>query len=329
MWTKSDLFSRLRDFEHLDLAAENTVRGKRRRPDVAWFLFRREAELERLQSELARLRYRPAGYELISIRDPKPRWIARVPIADRVVHTALVLLMEPIFLRSLSDDAYACRPGFGTHRAILRLLRDLRRFRYVIHLDVLKYFPSIDLDILRVLLERRIRDERFLEIVNRVLESGRGLYDSKRPRRGQEEAWPPPGRGLPIGSFTSQLFAAHVYLSDFDHFVKRDLHVPGYLRYCDDLFLFGNRRRKLRGWRQEVADWLWNERHLRLKHPRARILSCHGHLDALGHRITRSGVEVLPRAFERFERRVAEELYRGAPVDFERSVASSAGVLLF
>lgn len=331
MRTVCNLFSRLCDPAYLDRAAAATVRGKRRRGDVAWFLFRREAELARLREELERGRYRPQPFELVTIRDPKPRLIARVPIADRVVHTALVGLMEPVFLRRLRPESFACRPGLGTHRAVLRLLELMQRYEFALHLDVRHYFPSIDLSILRRLLGERIRDRDFLAVIDRQLEVGSELYRRRdvRARAGLADDWPPAGRGLPIGTFTSQLFAAHVYLADFDHFVKRQLKVPGYVRYVDDLFCFGNRRAELRGWRREVASWLASERALRLKHPEARILSCRGHLDALGYRITRQGIQCLPRALRRFRQRVVSELTGEERIEFERSVAATVGVVVF
>ena len=337
MKTAKGLFPRLCDPEHLEKAARNTVRGKRRRQDVAWFLFRREEELARLHAELSSGTFQPSPLELVRIRDPKPRLISRVPIRDRVVHTALVSLMEPIFLRSLSPDAFACRPDYGTHRAVLRLWQLQRQHRFALHLDIKSYFPSIDRGILRGLLARRIRDRPFLEIVDRILESGACLYDRPDARAAARlaEDWPPPGRGLPIGSYTSQLFAAHVYLAAFDHWVKRELKAPGYLRYVDDLFLFADRRRDLRRWRGEAAEWLARERGLLLKHPNARILSRHGHLDALGYRIRREGIEALPRALLRLRKRLAAELHRTyrrsgrRRVDIERSIASTAGIVLF
>ena len=297
-----------------------------------WFLFRLDSELARLRELLSSRRYRPSVPELITIRDPKPRVISRVPIADRVVHTALVLLMEPILLRSLSTEAYACRRGFGTHRAVLRLVELMRRHPHALHLDVRCYFPSIDRDILLDLLKAPIRDAPFLEIVKGTVHSSAGLYDDPQVRRAArlDPDSSPPGRGLPIGSHLSQLFAAHVYLNAFDHFVKRQLKVPGYLRYVDDLFLFGETRARLQEWRSEVRDWLWRERRLLLKRPRARVLSCRGTLDALGYRLTGSGWRPRPHAYRRLEKRVTVELGDSSrSVDFQRSITSSAGLLLF
>jgi hypothetical protein len=335
MRTVKNLFSRLCEPEHLEQALAATARGKRRQSDVAWFLFRRDTELARLRAALQAERWRPEGVEVVLVRDPKPRLIARTPIADRVLHTALVLLMEPIFLRRLMGDAFACRPGYGTHRAVLRILEFVRRFRFAVHLDIKTYFPSVDLEILRRLLAESIRDERFLRVIDQILEVGADLYSrpSVRALAGLGDAWPLPGCGLPIGAYTSQLFAAHIYLDGLDHFIKRELKVPGYCRYVDDMFLFGNRRADLRAWRRAIGEWVGAERNLLLKHPNARILSCHGHLNALGYRITRAGFEALPRVLRRLQRRIKAELEacEGAPprVDFERSVASTAGVVLF
>ncbi len=195
------------------------------------------------------------------------------------------------------------------------------------------YFPSIDLDILRRRLARRIRDRRFLDIVDRVLESGAGLYDDPAMRRHArvDADWPPPGRGLPIGALTSQLFAAHVYLCALDHFVKRTLKAPAYVRYVDDLYLFGDRRADLRHWRGEIGRWLEGERSLRLKSPHARVLSCAGRLDGLGAEITRTGIEPRRRAYRRLGAAMARHVWwehGERRVDLRRGVASRVGNLV-
>jgi hypothetical protein len=331
--TIRNIFPILHAPDHLDRAARLTVRSKRRRKDVAWFLFRCEDELARLAASLRDQTWRPSRFELVAIRDPKPRMIARVPIADRIVHTAVVSLVEPGFLRGASPNAFACRPGLGTHRATLALLRHMQQRSYFLHLDIRGYFPSIDVDILRGLVHRRVRDRRFLAVIDHILEAGRGIYDRAhtRSRAGLPADWPPPGRGLPIGSYTSQLFAAHVYLAALDQRIERALRVPGYVRYVDDLFLFADRRADLRDWREDIASWLEAERGLKLKHPNARVRSCRGEMHALGHRITRTGIAPLPRVYRRFERRLRLALTcpGGPSLDVERSAAATAGVVFF
>ncbi|MBL8693114.1 MAG: RNA-directed DNA polymerase [Planctomycetes bacterium] len=163
-----------------------------------------------------------------------------------------------------------------------------------------------------------MRDERFLEVVESVLAAGRGLYDSDRVRRfaRMDADWPPHGRGLPIGALTSQTFAAHLYLSEMDHLVKRELKVPGYVRYVDDFYLFGNCAAELLAWRDALKVWLLEKRSLKLKHPDVQPRSCRGALHALGARITRDGIEALPRGLQRLAAAVARECW--SAVDGER-----------
>jgi RNA-directed DNA polymerase len=326
MRTVNGLMCRLADPATLDHAVDRTVRGKRRRSDVAWLLFRREEVVARLSRELAADVWRPEGFEVIGVRDPKPRAIARAPIADRVVHSAVADLLQPALLRSSTGDAFACRPGYGTHRAVIRLKELMTAHRYVLQLDVRAYFPSIDVGILRRLLRRRVRDRRFLAVVDLILDSARGLYSSPRVRRlgGLRGDWPPPDRGIPVGTATSQALAAHLYLCEFDHYVKRTLKVPGYVRFVDDLYLFGDSR-VVRRWRSEVSTWLEVERHLRLKNPDAPVRPCTQPLHALGHVVGRDGVRPRARTLRRFTARAVGERSRKQR---RRHIESAGGLLL-
>jgi len=255
-------------------------------------------------------------------------------VSDRIVHAALVDLIAPPFLRRVRDESFACRPGFGTHRAVLRLQRLIRRHRLCMHLDVRSYFPSVVPVRLRVLVRRYVHDRRVMEVIDRVIEAGVAFYRSGGVQRlGQlPPEWPPPGRGLPIGALTSQLFATHVYLDALDHFVKCTLKVPGYVRYVDDLICFGDRRADLRGWRAAIGEWLDGERGLRLKHPNARLISCAGHLDALGYRIRREDIVPLGRTPRRLARRIRQEIARApagaVPPSVTRSIEASISIWL-
>ncbi|MEM9291020.1 MAG: reverse transcriptase/maturase family protein [Acidobacteriota bacterium] len=331
MRTVSGFFNRLCSPESLEDAARSATAGKRRRKDVAWFLFTEEERLAELRADLVARTYQPDPYDLVSIRDPKPRLIARATIRDRIVQTAVVQQLEPVLEPSWTSDDYACRRGYGTHRAVLRLQEAMRRHRFALHLDIRSYFPSIDRLILLQLLERKVRDQPFLELVERVLAVGADLYHSSEHRRlaGLAKDWPPPGRGIAIGAHSSQMLAAHVYLNAFDHWIKRKLKVPAYVRFLDDTFYFADHSSQLERWRRQIADWLMEERGLRLKHPNARILSCHGHLDALGYRIRRSGITCLRRPVRRLHRRIRQHLAGTLDVDLERTIASSVGILLF
>jgi hypothetical protein len=171
--------------------------------------------------------------------------------------------------------------------------------------------------------------------VDKVLASGMGLYDAPYARTWarMDDDWPPRGRGLPMGAVTSQLFATHLFLQAFDHWVKRRLGVHAYVRYVDDIFVFGDSRSTMRAWRAAIAAYLSSELDLRLKHPQARVLSCRGHVDALGVRLRRGLIEPLPAAMRRLRGRLGAYVRGMGRVRdrtaLQRSVASSAGNLLF
>jgi retron-type reverse transcriptase len=144
-------------FDNLLVASRQAQKGKRFRANVLEFNYRLELELLRLQTELKSLSYRPGGYRTFRIRDPKPRMISAAPYRDRVVHHALCNVIVPLLDRTLIGDTYANRLGYGTHRALKRFTGWARQYRYCLQCDIQTYFPSIDHEILKGLIRRRIK----------------------------------------------------------------------------------------------------------------------------------------------------------------------------
>ncbi len=250
------LWENVVSFEALLRAAEQARRGKRFRPDVAAFHFNLEHELWALHEELSTKTYRPGAYRSFHIYEPKLRQISAAPYRDRVVHHALVNVLEPIYERTFIDDSYACRKGKGTHAAVDRCQHFARRFRYVLKADVQKFFPSLDHEILKSLVARKVKDRDVLWLVNRII-------DHSNPQE-EVQNWFPgddlfiPGerrRGIPIGNQTSQFFA-NVYLDPLDHFVKERLGIKGYVRYVDDFLVFSDDKRRLADMRERIRDFL-------------------------------------------------------------------------
>jgi len=154
-------------------------RGKRNRATVAAFTFNLEDELFALRDELRGFTYRPGPYRSFTVHEPKRRWISAAPFRDRVVHHALVQLIEPLFEKRFIWDSYANRVGKGTHAALDRFTVFARRFRYVMPCDVRQFFPSVDHPILRGQLAPVIRDEATLWLCDRILESGVGVLSDE------------------------------------------------------------------------------------------------------------------------------------------------------
>ncbi len=219
MKRQGNLWEGIISFENLLLAAHAAARGKRFKPGVARFLFDLESQILRLREELASKSYRPGPYRTVTIYEGKTRQISAAPFRDRVVHHALTGVLDPIFDRSFIVDSYACRRGKGTHAAVNRCQQFARRHGYVLKADVRKYFPSIDHEILKTLITRKIKDLDVLWLVGLII-------DHSNPQ-GPVLMWFPGDdlftpterrRGLPLGNQTSQFFA-NVYLDPLDHFV--------------------------------------------------------------------------------------------------------------
>ena len=260
-----NLYPQITDFANLLNAARKAQRGKRFREPVLRFNDNREGELLRLQAELLAKTYQPGSYVNFEIYEPKRRLISAAPYRDRVVHHALCNVIVPIFERTFIATSYANRCGYGTHRALRQFIRYARSSRYVLQCDLCKYFPSIDIAILKQRIRRKLKCPDTLWLIDRILDNLSGCETPVEYFPGDTLLTPlERPKGLPIGNLTSQFFA-NVYLNGFDRFVKETLKVGKYLRYVDDFALFSNDRDHLAQCRPRLELYLAS---LRLKlHP--------------------------------------------------------------
>lgn len=303
MKTVNGLYPEVCSFENLWKAAQQAQRGKRFQHSVAQFNFHLERELFQLQEELRHQTYVPGSYREFTIYEPKKRLISAAPYRDRVVHHALCNVVEPIFERTFIFDSYACRVGKGTHRAVDRFTQFCRRNRYVFKADIQKYFPSIDHEILKGLLRRKIRDEKLLWLTDRIIDSSNPQESTLAYFPGDDLLTPlEHRRGIPIGNLTSQFFA-NVYLNSLDHFVKEQLRCKHYIRYCDDFVVLDNHKGRLHEVRERVAEHLIL---LRLKlHPRkCQVFPVKEGTDFLGYRVFPTHRRVRRESITRFRRRM-------------------------
>jgi hypothetical protein len=274
----------------------------------AMFFAEMEKELPTLHEQLRDGTYRHGAYHYFWIHDPKDRLVAAAPFRDRVVHHAIVRVIEPIFEERFIEDSYACRRGKGTHAAMRRALHFARGHRYALKCDVSKYFPSIDHEVLMGLVGRVIGDRDVLGLLKHILSShadaeslewqpGGGLFDYSTRRT-----------GLPIGNLTSQ-FLANVYLNPLDHYVKHDLRVRGYVRYMDDFLLFGDDRAALRGHGERIRAKL-AELRLRMHPDKYRLMPTGGGVDFAGFVVFADGrIRVRSSSVRRFDRRYRQLLW--------------------
>jgi RNA-directed DNA polymerase len=248
-----NLWDKIVSWENLVLAAKKAQRGKRDRDVVQRFNFILEQQLLRLQQELVDGNYKPGQFRSHWIYRPKSRLISAAPYRDRVVHHALINVLEPILDRHFHPDSYACRKGKGTHAASNRLQKLMRRYKYALQCDIRKYFPSIDHQILKNTFRRLIKDKKVLWLMDLIVDCSNEQEKVLNWFEGDDLFTPfERAKGLPIGNLTSQWFANWM-LNDLDHFITSVLGVGGYVRYCDDFILLHNDRTVLKDTKERIV----------------------------------------------------------------------------
>lgn len=302
-----NLYPQIVDFENLLIASRKAQKGKRYRDNVLRFNFNLENELIELKSSLVNKTYHPKAYKTFYIKEPKERMISAAPYVDRIVHHALCNVIIPIFERSYIHDSYANRVGFGTHRALRRFTKFARSSKYVLQCDLQKYFPSIDLEILKQKVRHKIKCVDTLWLIDTIIDNSNEQIPVIEHFAGDSLLTPlERRRGLPIGNLTSQ-FLSNIYLNHFDHFIEEKIQagigIKKYLRYVDDFALFSDDLDFLKESRIGIEEYLAS---IRLKiHPiKSQIFETKQGANFLGFRIFLSHIRVRSENLHRAKNRI-------------------------
>ncbi len=274
--------------ENLLLAFWKAQRGKAGKKEVIRYQEHLTDNLLRMQEHLLTGHVDVGHYHSFTIFEPKERHIFASCFNERVLHHALMNICHQFFDKHLIYDTYATRIGKGTYAALDRAHSMMPHYRYVAKLDVRKYFDSIEQTILKLQLRHLFKDPLLLSTFDKIIDT----YWSSRP-----------GLGVPIGNLTSQYFANH-YLSDYDHYIKEQLKTPVYIRYMDDMLLFGDNKSRLKKQVEMARDYLSSKLSLELKPP--QIVSTGQGVSFLGYRLQGHRIGLNSRSRNRFNRMMTE-----------------------
>lgn len=222
-------YENLITIENLFQAWDEFKREKRNKNDVQIFERHLEDNLFSLHSKLKNKIYRHGNYQDFYVSDPKRRHIHKSDVKDRVLHHLLYKYLYELFDKHFIYDSYSCRKNKGTHKAVKRLesLARIVSKNYTVECmslkcDIKKFFASIDHDILKSIIAKKVKDENINWLINSVIDSFSSQLSA--------------GKGVPIGNLTSQIFS-NIYLNELDQFVKHELRIKHYLRYADDFLI--------------------------------------------------------------------------------------------
>jgi len=261
------LLERVASRENLALAFWKASRGRGTSPVVRNFGSRLDGNLTDITREILGGTIAIGGFSRFVVHDPKRREIHAVDFKQRVLHHAILHVCGPVFERLAIDDSFACRPGKGNSAALVRAGDFARRYGFFLKMDIRKYFDSVDHACLQTGYRQLFKDSGLLQLWDRIVAS----YHTE------------PGKGLPIGTLTSQ-FLANFHLNGLDRFVKETLRCPGYVRFMDDFALWGHSEAQLVEWRGRVSDWLALHLGLKVK-AGTRLLPCDAGMPFLGFRV--------------------------------------------
>ena len=183
-------------------------------------------------------KYEVGKYNLFIIYEPKQRLILNQDLFNKIVNHLVGNELINILERSLIDSNVAVRVNKGTSygiKLVKKYIKELNYNYYCLKIDIKKYFYSINHNILKDLLNKKIKDELFLDILYKIIDSTNEEYIFEYAKK--QNISLKKGYGLPIGNLTSQILGIF-YLNDLDHYIKEVLKIKCYIRYMDDMVLF-------------------------------------------------------------------------------------------
>ena len=245
------IYEKVCEIDNIKKAIWKASEQKRTRPAVKKILDNMDYYAGEIRKLLLQRAYEPSPYKTSVIHDNcagKDRVIYKPEFyPDQIIHWALMLQLHEPFMRGMYAWNCGSIPGRGVHYAakhIKRIIRqDRKNTKYCLKMDIRKFYPSIDKEKLKASFRRLIKDDDTLNLMDKIVDSS-------------EE-------GVPIGNYTSQWFA-NWYLQKIDHLIKEELHIKYYIRYLDDMVLFGRNKKELHRVRKIIEQAL-NEMGLTLK----------------------------------------------------------------
>ena len=268
----SHLFKKFISWKNFYQGFLEAQKRKRFRHEILLVANRIDPIIKQIIYEIKQGTWKPHGYrQFIDITDTKRRLINAPAFVDRIVHHALVRVINNFFMKKFISDSFANITNKGTHAAGRRaqeiLYKNRNKKLYILQADIHHYFASIPHDKLKAVIRRTIADKRILYVWDTIIDS----FSNS------------PGRGIPIGLLVSQL-SANVYLNALDHYIKDELRVKYYIRYMDDFVIMSESKEELHYLFQVIKSYIENILGLSLN-PKTRIYPASQGLDFVGYRI--------------------------------------------
>lgn len=249
MKRKNNLYQEICKIENIISAFNEVCRNTKNKKKVQNYKQYKSIYISRIYNVLNNKNYKVGKYNVFTIYEPKERRIVSQNLMDKVInHLVARYILYPVIMPCLIDQNVASRKGKGTKKGLEyakvydKKCKIKYKDYYILKFDISKFFASINQEILKEKIKKKIKDKEALDIVFKIISS--------------EE------QGLGIGSMTSQCLAIF-YLNDLDHFIKEKLKIKYYIRYQDDGLIFHESKEYIKSCFKEIERFLDKE-HLKL-----------------------------------------------------------------
>ena len=281
-----NLWSKITDMDNIYRAYLLARKGKSWQDTIKRFNRSLDKNLFAIQKLLINKTFRTSSYKERIIYEPKERIIYKLPFnPDRIVQHALMRIIEPIWDKMFIYDSYACRKGKGIHVGSRRTMEFVRKNKYCLKMDISKFYPSVDHDVLFEIIQRKIKCNDTLWLIKDIIYS----Y--------------PDGKNVPIGNYTSQWFG-NLYMNELDQYLKHEHEIKYYLRYCDDFCVFHNDKKFLREVTEIINDFLKDR--LKLHLSKCDLFPVSRGVDFLGYRHFPKYILIRKSTVKRIKKRLSQ-----------------------
>jgi len=234
-----NLYPQIYDLDNIREAHKNAKNGKTHYREVKMVDKNPERYFKRIHYMLKNKTFHNSRYKIFNRFDSgKIREIYKLPyFPDRIIHHCIMQVVEPIWINTLIPNTFACIKGRGIHKGVKKIkeaLRNEEETEYCLKCDVKKFYPSVDHDVLKIIIRKKIKDPDLLWLLDEIIDSA---------------------PGVPIGNYLSQHFG-NLYLSEIDHKMKEVAGCKYYFRYCDDIVILHHSKEFLHDLKKQLVVWL-------------------------------------------------------------------------
>jgi hypothetical protein len=315
------MFSKFFSLNYIYTCYLVAYKGRNKTKEVIEYNQNLEENLFQLRNKLLTFTYKHSSYKTFVVNDSKKRVINAPSFEDHILHHLVFRILEDIFDRKFAENSFANRRGKGSHRAVLKLQKESRKYKYFLKMDITKYFQSVDQGILLKQIKRYVKDARFLHYVKIIIDSysengERGLVIRDKINRQSSNSNHQSLKGMPIGNVTSQLFA-NIYLHDLDFYVEHTIKPKirkncrniFYVRYVDDFVFLGKNKEELSYIRESVLAFLKSELKLSVSSKKLILNKIDCGIPFLGYVIFQNKLKIRNDTIKRFKKRIKNYPY--------------------